>query len=771
MPEPNESELNLFERLSKDLKESALKAKESIESLAKSVSAERLFIAVTAYMSIAPADLISEATHGTVSAKSELLAFHLFPFFGASHAKDISPFQIDECVRALEDLFRAESILGAYPDSAAPETPAQSLARDVHRQARIVRGSAYQEQTAEEIKAVQGRFDGWFEARVGVSPTRAQEILWAISDARQAATSSFMQEAVAHGHAVRAEWLRAKREAPKRRDEFQHKLLSTFKDDKHAWLFGRVQRQSELAPDHLPISSASLTSLTPPPTEKEWQGLISLIGLTKDVREVMTDPVEVRQKPLFMMLDGSVIVIDVSNAMDALWDAFERVTKSDGKFFERYQAHKGAWLEEKVVEYLAKVFPKANIYHDLSYPDLAKPGKATTELDIAVSWGPFLILVEAKAKQFRLESQLGDVGRLCTDIKKNVVDAFEQARRANKYIQDVAKPEFTEISTGRKLAINKKNIQKTYLLTVSLHQLANLATRLAVFQDLGLFRDGEYPLSISLADLELVTEFCEGADVFLHYVETRLDVQKAQPNILVDEADFLGAYLDTRFRDERLWGGRKKEEFNAIWLSGWSEAFDAWMMHRRGDLPEAPEIKLNVPEEIREILTELRARTDDAARWIAFSLLGMSDKSLSVIARAFREVHTAALTPGMFRRLVNQVDDTVISIVASLDQPPDLLRVRTEMITTLEKYRRKAPKSIGFGIMVMDRTRPFECATWAEHPWKHDKELENLLEEEPLMMPAPGNKLPGRNEICFCGSGKKYKKCCLVKVEAARRIN
>lgn len=761
MPDTHNSEPNLFERLNEELKESALKAKEQVESLAKSVSAERLFVAVTAYMSIAPADLISEVTHGTVSAKSELLAFYLFPFFGASDVKDISPFQVDECVRALEDLFRAESILGAYPDPASPETPAESLARDVHRQARIVRGSAYQEQTAEEIKAVQGHFDSWFEAKTGVSPTRAQAILWAISEARQAATTSFMKEALEHAHKVRMEWRQARKESPKRRDEFQHKLLSTFKNEQYAWFFGRVQRQSELAPDQLPTS---LTSLSPPPTEKEWDGLISLIGLTGDVRKAMTDSIEVRQKSLFVLPDRRVILIDLANAMDALWEAFERVAKSDNKFFDgQYQPKKAKWLEERAVEYLAKIFPKANIYHDLSYPDLTKTGKATTELDIAVLWGQFLILVEAKAKQFRLESQLGDVGRLRTDIKKNVEDAFEQARRAAKYITDTPTPEFTEISTGRKLVINKKKIQRTYLLTVSLHQLANLATRLAVFQDLGLFKDGEYPLSISLADLEFVTEFCEGADVFLHYIQTRLDVQKTQTNILIDELDFLGAYLDTRFQEERLFGGRKKEEFNAIWLSGWSESFDTWMMYKRGELAEAPEIKLNVPEEIREILSELRTRTDDAARWIAFTLLGMSDESLGVIARAFREVRLATLTPGRFRRLVNQVGDTVISIVASLDQPPDLLRVRTEMITAIEKYRRKAPKSIGFGIMALDRSRSFECSTWVEYPWEYEKEMEELLEDEPPMMPAPGNKVPGRNEPCFCGSGKKYKKCCLVR--------
>ena len=91
MTDVHNSEPNIFERLNNELKESALKAKDKLESLARTVSAERLFVAVTAYLSIAPVELISEVTHGTVSAKSELLAFHLFPFFGVSDVKDISP--------------------------------------------------------------------------------------------------------------------------------------------------------------------------------------------------------------------------------------------------------------------------------------------------------------------------------------------------------------------------------------------------------------------------------------------------------------------------------------------------------------------------------------------------------------------------------------------------------------------------------------------------------------------------------------------------------
>lgn len=34
------------------------------------------------------------------------------------------------------------------------------------------------------------------------------------------------------------------------------------------------------------------------------------------------------------------------------------------------------------------------------------------------------------------------------------------------------------------------------------------------------------------------------------------------------------------------------------------------------------------------------------------------------------------------------------------------------------------------------------------------------------MTAAPSTGKPGRNEPCYCGSGKKYKQCCLVKDEA-----
>ncbi len=404
---------------------------------------------------------------------------------------------------------------------------------------------------------------------------------------------------------------------------------------------------------------------------------------------------------------------------------------------------------------------------NLAYPDPDKDIGSVAEIDSIVNWGPFLVLVEAKAKQFRTESQLGDAGRLRSDIKANIEDAFEQGKRAARYIRETDFPEFKEYKRNRKLRIDKSKIHRTYFLTVSQHHLCGLATHLTDLQELGLFKDGEYPFSTSIADLETVAEFCDGPEVFLHYIERMLDIQKKPVEIHADDLGFFGAYLETRLRPERfLVKGRRKPNF--VNLLGWSEQFDTWMQYKRGEISTNPSIELNVPNEIREILTEVRKSDHNSARWIAFALLDMSDNGLGAIAKGFGEIRIAQLTPGKFRRLVVKDEDTVISITASLDLPRRLLHERTKQRAWIEKYRHKTLKSISFGIMVLD-AKPFECATWLEGPWELDEQMEKAIEDEPDFVPIPGQRLPGRNEPCICGSGKKYKKCCLQRFREEKK--
>jgi len=270
-------------------------------------------------------------------------------------------------------------------------------------------------------------------------------------------------------------------------------------------LFGYFKRLNELAPDILPVGQNDI-DIECPPSIEEWAALKNLIGLTKEVREKITTPLGVRERNLFFLPDNRVILGDISHSLDLIWESFEKVARGDQEFYDkRYQRKKAQWLEDRAAKHFLKMFPPDRIYRKLNYPNPDKSDGSSAELDLAVDWGPFLLLIEAKAKQFRIESQLGDVGRLRTDIKSNVEDAFEQARRAVYYISSSTSPEFIERDTGRKLTIKKGRIRRTYLITISQHHLSGLATELSSLKELGFFANEEYPIAISEGDLDIVS--------------------------------------------------------------------------------------------------------------------------------------------------------------------------------------------------------------------------------------------------------------------------
>lgn len=476
--------LSEWKHSSEQTAEQAIKA---IQELAVSVDAVRLFVAVIANLSIHPADQYSDAVYGGVSKKIEILAYHLYRYFDLSSNKQISPWDINACIDALEKLF-GDSMIGRLLTSRETSHGEDSLLGELRIEAEVVRGSAFPEQTAEEIASIQGRHEAWFAKKVGIGPSRAQSILQAIIRNQEKRIVGALPNVRAHAAVLAERYQNAKRKIPKVRSGDDHRLLQTFKKRSAAWGFGYVEKLSEIAPDVLPVRREQMKDLDPAPTFEEWTALVRLIGLTNENRKEVGDLNKMRQRPLYVLPNNTVVVADISNAMDVLWDRFEKVARQDDAFFqEAYQKTRAKWLEEKMVSHLSNIFTGSHVYRNLTYPDPDKSAGGTTELDAAVQWGPFLVLAEAKARQFRLHEDAFDPGRLRTDIKSNVEDAYQQAKRAARYIREVPNAEFTEKHSGLKLIVSREELRRIYLVTVSQHHLAGLATRLATLQQLNLF--------------------------------------------------------------------------------------------------------------------------------------------------------------------------------------------------------------------------------------------------------------------------------------------
>lgn len=509
-----------------------------------------------------------------------------------------------------------------------------------------------------------------------------------------------------------------------------------------------------------------LLNLSPPVSESEEEGLKKILAISKkSFSNKIHNLRDIRKYPLYELHDGRIVLSCFSNTLDMLWEAFDGVAKSDSNFYDsRYQKRKSDWTEDKVVECLKKIFPDSTIFHTLDYPDIDKGGNSTAELDIAILYEPFLIIIEVKAKQFKVKSQYGDASHLRSDIQANIEDAYMQSSRAIQYIIKSEVAVFKERKSGRELTVKKDEIYKVYPVSVSLHRLANIATALKRTQELNLFREKSYPFATCLSDLDTITSVGITPEILLHYIKMRLDIIKGDEEYYGDELDLFGFYLETRLHKNNFSPNGKN--IAGVFLAGFDESFNKFMYKKQrsiaGDDIDLPGIKLNIPVEINELLNKLKKTDNRDGRLIAFSLLELDNNVLNSIATYIEKLRGDNIPDSIVRIVSFSSDEIAVSIVASNAFSADRLPEKIYQRVILEKYRRKVNKSIGIGMVCENGRLVLKSACYAESLWEHDADMDYLIEND-----SP--KLPGVNQPCICGSGKKFKKCCKRKIEDNRR--
>lgn len=626
---------------------------------------------------------------------------------------------------------------------------------------KIVRGSAFPEQTANKIKTIQGSFDKWYADTVGLSPSRAVDVFYALIKNVETIATNASEPSRDSGESYEKAYIRLINK--KKREDDEQNFVDIFSKSgrKGAFCYGYAAYQNSVVAQQLPTELLDLP-LVPKLSWGEVQTFKQLFAIgTSNI----SNSTHIQRKPFYELSSGKILFSEISNSLDVIWDTFEEIARADSNFYDkRYQKKKAKWLENRAYEHLCKFFPQDSIYQNLVYPDPSKES-GTTELDLAVKWGPFLLILEAKAKQFRFESTIGDVGKLRTDIIRNVADSYQQALRAIQYIDSSETCRFVERESDRDLIFDSTEIYKIFPVSLSFHHLAGISTQLNELKDLNLFLDNRYPFSICESDLELLTKADITPDVFLHYISKRLEKISDQSNWEGDELDLFSAYLDSRLLLPNIIGNDEQSP-DGLFLSGYSSQFDQLMAFERGEYPDKPTIAMRFPEGGQQIFNQLKVHDDSNARFISFALLELDDELLFSISKAISDLGNAVIPHNGFRRLTFRRKDTVISVVASSQATIEELQENMRMRGLVEKYRLKCSKSIVFGVSCSSKRSFFDSAVYIEFDWREDENMDAMLQNEPASVPSIEPKV---NAPCFCGSGKKYKKCCKQRVEDARR--
>lgn len=724
-----------------------------IDGIVGSIDCEHAFVslATSQMVKMNGKDGFREIEHGMIPALVELAAFYLYPNFGVSDVRDAGIYQ--KLFDTLEKLNTVRGLNTAFEIDHTDRDLARLQVRAL-LYAESVRGSAYPPQIQQRIEKIQGIHEDWFKAKVGIGPKRSIEILESFE---KLANGNFQQQK-SKFETITEEMFALVGKMTGEADpvvENERKSLGT-----------EMKKFFDESSEVLAVSFKQLCSMLDDFSTDEWESLAKLIGTTKQSRKLMGHPREIRSRPVYFLGEERFLIVDYASALDAVFESFDEVSRGDQSFRDKkYVPKMSKWMEDESTSYLQRVFPNGEVFSSLRYADPEHPG-GEAELDGAVLWGPFLILSEVKGKQYRSRSRLGDPSRLRDDLKASIEEAFDQASRAIRYIESTDEAVFKEGDTGRILKVKKSNIRRIYPLSVTLYHFGGLATQLAMLKRLGLFKGASYPWSLAIGDLDTITRFAKSPEVFLHYAQRRIEIQESQEDIIGDEIDLFGTYLDTRLHPSGSWGMKRKEHEGSrmFHFTGGSERFDDWFQVEQGTRKECAPIALDLPPVFLEVLEELRKRDDDGARWIAFALLGLSQDGTNRVTDALQKLRKQAVGDGRIGRITFKEDDLVVSLLGGVGLSASRLRQEAACRCGVEKYRLKATRSLAIGFRVEDTEKPFDCACWLEGVWEEDSEMVDFLDaEKPKLL--LDRKFPGRNELCPCGSQKKFKKCCIARFQ------
>jgi hypothetical protein len=748
------------EQIALKMSQALADAEAKVRIAAASVDAAAVFSSYSLYRM---ADMLGDRpTKHTRPAPAavELAAWLLYPEFGRSTSRDGE--RIQAAITALEEHESAFTFAEMFPQLPADEAD-DDLAMHLRIHSGMVRGSAYPTQVVRRIEGVMKCLESELSALVGIGPCRACEIIRALTVQMEGNINSMrdaLRKISAHGQA-----LAVKGNVLTGDDRTQ---LAACGDEMRR-ILGTMEGEWSPTRDQIASRLGGVS-------ESEWAALANAVGLTPVSRATLNKVVDVQDRPLFFLDDEHAFCLHGVACFDAVFTFFDNLARNDASLRDRYGRCIAEWMEVEIERQLQRLFPTASVIRNACFPDPDNAG-GETEADVVVVWWPFLIVVDAKGKRVASEALRGSRTKLKQTIAKNIQDAFIQSRRVVRILERDGRIRFKEKATGRVIEVEQDRLRRVMPISVTLQNLSGIPTQLAVTQRLGLFKGNAYPWSVSIDDLDVITRFAGSPDVFLHYIERRTAHQSITVGMHGDELDIFGQYLGNRLHPSLYEGRKEIAEHTAgtttIAFSDGDEDFEPFYMAEwNGEPPPSVTVGLKVPPPIQSVLSELRNRADDGARWVAFALLGLSHAALERLVSALEDMKSNLAQGQRILRITMHEGDVVINVLAHRGLTKGDFFKNVTIRSRMEHYRSRPLATVTIGIDQRDTSQPFEIAQWLEGPWEYEQVMERLLaedREQPRIVQMPrGASKPGRNDPCPCGSGRKFKKCCVSQMTFKR---
>lgn len=469
----------------------------------------------------------------------------------------------------------------------------------------------------------------------------------------------------------------------------------------------------------------------------------------------------IQYKP-FIEIEGTIYCFDYYNLFDNFYVALQRAIRSHGKdYADRWNAAQGHSSEKTVGSVFEGLLPGCKVHYSNHYP-LKKNDSA--ENDILIEYKDVLLIVEVKAGTFVYTPAMMDFEAHKKAFKSLVEKAENQCIRVKQFLtggNDCKKLFYTDDKLKTEaFTIDTEKYNQIYMFDVTVSDFNEFASHM---EKVKIANTHEDIIVISLNDLWVYKYYFDNPLQFIHFIKQRTIATETVEIATYDEMDHLGMYIFHNMYSLQAKDIGQGQHVNFV---GYREELDKYLSGIHvGVNYEKP--KQTIPPRMTKILENVITNEDEVTRFTNF-LLDFStegrenfDKSISYLARREREL--GRMFPAM------SFGDCSYALFVEI---PDIILYPNEkrekyILANLAQNERKECWSITIVMDEQDNILEVQYSLYAQKDIPESKRAElkafgkEIVERRTEQFLLQNNKKKiYPNDLCICGSGKKYKRCC-----------
>lgn len=464
----------------------------------------------------------------------------------------------------------------------------------------------------------------------------------------------------------------------------------------------------------------------------------------------------------FIKIDNQYYCFDYYSLSDHIYRAIQKtITRLDSTYsWSRVQNEASESMVESVFQ---KLLPGCTTNRNNYYP-INGSLKRLCENDLIVQYDDVLFIVEVKASSFAYTPPLTDFESHIKSYCKLIEEPNSQCVRTKDYLSSCKIAKFYNEDKSDKFLIDMSSITDIIMFSISVDNINTFASHA---EKLSFIKTKCGAICIAIDDLMVYQDYFDSPLKFIHFLKQRMKASLLPALVTTDELDHLGLYIEYNCYS-MCFEGSDASRINPV---GYRKDLDVFYGQRfHPELhPEKP--SQNLPPLFEEIISLLE-RNGSKDR-IAFSdyLLNFSSEAKEQFAEEVlhtyedqKKTHRSKIITTAGR---NENDLRYSCFIFQPDVPAISNSGQEEYIWSNMLWNEEKNR-IKINITFDDRRRIIDIGYSCFDEKSIPLDRRDILFEQGKTRAAEriqkycnvnGNKI-GRNELCPCGSGKKYKKCC-----------